>query len=130
MSDMSRYIISLGSNIPSGDSEISLAIAWLKDFTTLLAATPVYRTPDAYDPSKPGYTNAIAIVGSELEATELTTRLKDYEVYRGRVHGESPVTIDLDLVCRDMEILRPRDYQAPYFVEGLYLLASGGRLSK
>lgn len=53
MSDMSRYIISLGSNIPSGDSEISLAIAWLKDFTTLLAATPVYRTPDAYDPSKP-----------------------------------------------------------------------------
>ncbi|MFH8142897.1 MAG: 2-amino-4-hydroxy-6-hydroxymethyldihydropteridine diphosphokinase [Muribaculaceae bacterium] len=127
---MPRYIISLGSNIPSGDTEIKRALRWLEEFASLMAATPVYSTRDAYDPAKPDYTNAIAAVQCDTDASTLTGKLKQYEVSRGRVHGDGSVTIDLDIVCRDSEILRPRDYTAPYFVEGLYLLASGGRFSR
>ncbi|MDE6360421.1 MAG: 2-amino-4-hydroxy-6-hydroxymethyldihydropteridine diphosphokinase [Muribaculaceae bacterium] len=123
---MPRYIISLGSNIQSGATEIQTAIEWLAGLSELIASTPVYSTPDAYDATKPCYANAIAVISCRLDAEKLTASLKEYEASRGRVAGSKEVVIDLDLVCRETEILRHRDYSAPYFVEGLYLLTSGG----
>jgi hypothetical protein len=103
---MAKYIISIGSNLANGDSEVTAAMEWLANVATLTAATRPYHTADAKNPQAPGYTNAIAIVMSELR------------------HGVAEVVIDLDLVCCDNTILRPRDYAAPYFVEGIYLLTS------
>lgn len=127
---MPRYIISLGSNLPEGDTEVEEAIKWLAGIFSLISTTPTYNTPDAHDQSKPRYTNAIATITCDLDAAELTKRLKSYEISRGRKPGTGSVPIDLDLVCRDNEILRPRDFSAPYFLEGLYLLSTSGRFNK
>lgn len=129
---MPRYIISLGSNLPSGKEEVTAAIDWLSEIATLLCATPTYYTPDIHDPSKASYTNAIAMIVSDVPTDLLAKMMKDYEISRGRISHNGPVAIDLDLVCRDNEILRPRDYCAPYFTEGLYLLSHnpGGKSSE
>ena len=119
---MPRYIISLGSNLTEGETEVSKAIEWLSEVTTLLGKTPTYTTADIHGGDKPRYTNALAIVKCDIPAEHLTGLMKGYELSRGRVPADQSVVIDLDLVCRDNEILRPRDYCAPYFMEGLYLL--------
>lgn len=129
---MPRYIISLGSNLPTGKEEVTAAIDWLSEVATLLCATPTYTTPDLHHPSEAPYTNAIAVVECETLPECLVKMMKDYEISRGRVPHDGPVAIDLDLVCRENEILRPRDYCAPYFTEGLYLLSHkpGGKSSE
>lgn len=127
---MPRYIISLGSNLPSGTVEVEAAMNWLAVNSSIISTTPTYTTPDIHDPSRPSYTNAIAIIYSDINEEEFIKTLKDYEISRGRTHGSADIPIDMDLVCRDNEILRPRDYNAPYFTKGLYLLSSAGRLSE
>jgi len=126
---MNRYIISLGSNIPSGKEEVERAIARLDELGEIFAATPTYTTPDAYHPENAPYTNAIAIVGSEKNSEDLNRWLKAYEASRGRVPKGKQIPIDLDLVCCGSEILRPKDYNAPYFVSGLHLLSAYPQLS-
>lgn len=126
---MPRYIISLGSNLADGEKEINAAIEWLAEIATLISPTPTYSTPDIHGAGKPPYTNALATIRCDLPADNLNDRLKEYELSRGRMRANQSVVIDLDLVCRDDEILRPRDYCAPYFVEGLYLLASASKSS-
>ncbi len=105
---------------------------WLCGFADIVSRTPVYTTPDAHDPSRPAYSNAIVAITSDIEKKEIGQLMKGYEVTRGRIAGNSVIPIDLDLVCQDNVVLRSRDYTAPYFVEGLYLLSSiskadGGR---
>lgn len=124
---MPNYIISLGSNLSSGEMEVKAAIRWLSDISKPISETPTYTTPDAKDASKPRYTNAIVTICCDLGEEELAKKMKSYEESRGRIHGSAIVQIDLDLVCRDCVILRPRDFSAPYFVKGLYLLSSSGK---
>lgn len=122
---MPRYIISIGSNITEGESEVNTAIASLAGCHEIVSLTPTYRSPDIHGDSRPPYTNAIAIIESDIDTELLNLHLKEYEKSRGRVAGSSEVIIDLDLVCRDDLVLRQRDYNAPYFVKGLYLLGTG-----
>jgi hypothetical protein len=153
---MPRYTISLGSNLPDGDKQVSKAMQWLATEFQLLEATPTYQSDDIKDASAPRYTNAIAVIASPLQPAPLTALLKSYETANGRLRSASPtptpaspitpsvatpsvaspssafttskektfnpVAIDLDLVTCDAAILRPRDYTAPYFRQGLPLL--------
>lgn len=118
-----RYIISLGSNLShAGGEEITLAVDHLSSLGRIISRTPTYVTPDAYHPEAAPYTNAIVVVCSAFPADTLNLLLKEYESSRGRESGSKVIPIDMDIVCRDNEVLRPRDYNAPYFVGGLYLL--------
>jgi 2-amino-4-hydroxy-6-hydroxymethyldihydropteridine diphosphokinase len=123
---MHRFTISLGSNIPEGELKLAKAIEWLATVFTLIESTPTYSTPDVKDASAPCYTNAIAIISTELSPIQLNTMLKNYETDNGRIRQSETkaVAIDLDLVVCDETILRPRDYSAPYFRQGLPLLAT------
>jgi 2-amino-4-hydroxy-6-hydroxymethyldihydropteridine diphosphokinase len=122
---MPRYTISLGSNLPDGDKQVCKAMQWLATEFQLLEATPTYQSDDIKDASAPRYTNAIAVIASPLQPAPLTALLKSYETANGRLREiGQPVAIDLDLVTCDAAILRPRDYTAPYFRQGLPLLRS------
>lgn len=117
-----RYIISLGSNLPSGSVEIERAIRYISRIASVTATTPTYHTPDSRNPDAPQYTNAIVAVDCNHVTEDFIRLLKAYEVANGRKQGCKDIPIDLDLVCRDTEILRPRDFNAHYFVEGIYRL--------
>lgn len=123
---MPRYIISIGSNLPTGKEEVLNAIEMLRQSYRLTAATEPYTSPDIRDASAPRYTNATAIIDTEIELEDLNRRFKEYEKERGRQPGVKDVPADLDIVCCEDKILRPRDYNAPYFVEGLYMLYAKG----
>lgn len=127
---MHRYIISIGSNLPTGAEEVEKAISWLETSLGIISATPTYTTPDAFHPDGAPYNNALAIVTTDIESDLLTQLFKEYEKRRGRKPGCKEIPVDLDPVCRDNEILRPRDYSAPYFLEGLYLLSKSGKKSR
>lgn len=121
---MPRYIISIGSNSPSRHVMVEEALLFLPSLGKVTASSRPYSTPDAYHPDYPPYANAIAIVESELAPEPLNLLLKQYEEAHLRDHSSKLVTIDLDLVVCDSEILRPRDFNAPYFVKGLTLLSA------
>lgn len=131
---MAKYFISLGSNTQQSNIAVESAMKWFPEFATIIARTPVYQTPDIHDASRMPYSNAIAAIECNIPADKLNRMLKEYETKHGRVSGSPTVIIDLDLVSMDNTILRQRDYSAPYFLEGLYLLstvkAEGGILNK
>lgn len=121
---MAKYFISLGSNTQRGNIALEMAMNWFAEFATIIARTPIYKTPDVKDASRMPYNNAIAAIESDIPAEQLNLMLKEYETEQGRISGSSIVTIDLDLVSMNNQILRQRDYFAPYFIEGLYLLSA------
>lgn len=117
---MANYIITIGSNTPDKNERVAKAIEWIKECMTVISATPVYSSPDAYHTSRPQYANAIVVIQAADGAEEMLDQLfKAYEFGEGRLRGTQDVPIDIDVVVRDSDILRPRDYTAPYFLLGL-----------
>lgn len=119
---MSRYIITLGSNVDDRFENVRAAINWLKATLLVHTSTDVYSSPDAYHSGRPPYANAIVIAEAEADAPELDRLFKAYELRQGRDRHTSAVPIDIDVVVKDSEILRMRDYTASYFLLGLPLL--------
>lgn len=121
---MAHYIITLGSNTPDKNERVAKGIRWLEGCLNVISSTPVYSSPDAYHSSHPPYANAIVVAEAEDDAdVRLDLLFKAYELSEGRDRSNQAVPIDMDIVVRDSEILRPRDYSAPYFLLGLPLLS-------
>lgn len=122
-----RYIISLGSNLEEADARKRLrnAMNFLETLGTILASTEIYRSPDIRDASKPLYSNAIVAMECRIEPDRLNGLLKEIERLAGRVKGAAEVPVDLDIVCVNNSVVRPRDYSSAYFIKGLYLLNRG-----
>lgn len=121
---MSRYIITLGSNVGNRNEMVSAGINWLKETLIVRSSTDVYSSPDAYHAGRPPYANAIVIAEAECDAATLDRMFKAYELNQGRDRQTKAVPIDIDVVVKDTEILRLRDYTAPYFLLGLPRLSN------
>lgn len=118
----STYILTLGSNTADRFERIGQAIDWLDKTFGIASKTAIYSSPDAYHRGRPPYANAIVIVRSGIGTEELNRMFKQFEAEQGRDRTTGLVPIDIDIVVADNEILRQRDYNAPYFVMGLPLL--------
>lgn len=109
--------ISIGSNHADKYANVVAALAWLGQTFHDVRASSIYLTAPVSGVGE-DYCNAVAIcmVQKPDGAEEVTRRLKMYEA----AHGRTPqsVTIDLDLVIYDGEILRPKDFQREYFKRG------------
>lgn len=119
---MHRYLISIGSNTPNRERRVELAIEVLARKFEMVRSTPVYFTDDAWHPNRPPYSNALVEIAADLNVSEMETTLKGIETSMGRDRSIREVAIDIDAVVCDGEILRRRDYNAPYFTLGLSLL--------
>lgn len=120
---MPQYIITLGSNTANRNEMVAAGIAWLRKEVEVISATQVYSSPDAYNTNRPPYANAIVIAISSIDPIGLDQKFKRFEAEMGRDRATTEVPLDIDVVLCDSEILRPRDYQAPYFIVGLPLLS-------
>lgn len=121
---MHSYLISLGSNTPDAPHQLQRAFRWLASVGILRKVSHIYSTPDIRNPQAPPYSNAVALVECNREPADMNALAKDYEHSMHREHGTGRVIIDLDVVTCDNEVLRERDYAAPYFVIGLNALAA------
>lgn len=119
---MHRYLISIGSNAQDRERRVKLAIEILAQKFEMVCSTAVYSTEDAWHENRPPYSNALVEIYADLTASEMVACLKQIETSMGRDRSLQEVAVDIDAVMCDGEILRPRDYNAPYFTLGLTLL--------
>lgn len=66
------------------------------------------------------YINAVVIVETTLDRSEIETRLKEIEKDSGRDRSDPRhlITIDIDLVMYDGVVIRPHEINRDYFARG------------
>lgn len=107
---MSRYILSLGSNIEP-ERNLAAAVRLLRERGTLIAASSVYvSAPFGDDRPQPDYLNAVVVLESELRPQDfLETVIRPIEAGLGRRRSAdrfAPRTIDIDILLVDREVLK------------------------
>lgn len=109
-------IISLGSNVKEKATILSNAIKLLD--VKILSMTQPYIDPDDNNETAP-YLNVVALIETTHSYESIRLQFKDIEVQLGRDRSEEIVAMDIDIVVWDDEIIRPDDYNRPYFKHGL-----------
>ncbi len=115
--DMYQYVLSIGSNTYA-ERNIKKARLLLSkafddiSFSTICISEPfglIYRRK---------FHNIIAHFTSKLSPDDIIKIAKNIEKQMGRIPSDKAkgrVIIDIDVVCKDDEVLRPDDYKRDYF---------------
>ena len=118
---MNRIAIGIGSNSHNADNSVKSAIVWCSEIFYNVVASSVYITdPVGKKAISVGrrYSNAVIVGNTPLNKDEIITSLKVNENNHGRTlssRSTGIVTIDLDLVIYNDEILKPTDINRDYF---------------
>ena len=119
---MNKATICIGSNAPDACKKVSDALEWVKaELQGSISHGPYPTEPFGHGASDAPYCNAVVTGTTCLTIESLTRLFKDYEAANGRKHGSSfpdRIAIDIDLVVWNGTVMRPADYNAPYFTEG------------
>jgi 2-amino-4-hydroxy-6-hydroxymethyldihydropteridine diphosphokinase len=98
---MTTAYIGLGSNEGDRLSNIAAAIEAISEVpeTHVERISHAYESEPAYNEDQPPFANAVAMVNTELSASQLLGYLQNIEESLGRVRGQAnaPRTIDLDI---------------------------------
>lgn len=126
-----RYLLSMGSNVADKPEKLEEAMSRLaaSEILAVRKATEFYETPDMAGGER-RYLNAVVEIESELKAEDLDKAFKAMEVEMGRdmkARRRGDVPIDLDIVTCGGEILRPKDYSAQFFRQGMSLLDANNK---
>lgn len=113
--------ISLGSSCGDRSANVAAAIEWLRATFAHLKSSSIYRTPPISGIGE-DYYNAVAVCDTDADLVEVNSLMKAYEQAHGRT--SEAVTIDLDIVIYDGNIVRPKDFQREYFRRGYMELSA------
>ncbi len=119
---MNRGVISLGSNINGKESIISRALDTLGVHVT--EATPPYMDPEDNDNTRP-YLNIIAVIETAMDYETTRAHFKQIEKAAGRTPSDKAtglIPLDIDIVIFNDRIIKPGDFERPYFIHGYRLL--------
>ncbi len=105
--------VGLGSNLDRPEHQVRQALKELDGLpqTRLLQVSPLYRSRPHGPADQPDYVNAVAMLGTGLDAEALLDALQMIEQNHGRVRTRhwGPRTLDLDLLLyADRRIETPR----------------------
>lgn len=114
-----RAGIAIGANLGDAEKSVHDAIDWLRTGNfdiRLVAASSLHRTAPWGLLDQPDFTNAVAIVETELAPRELLNRLLAREAAVGRVRREKwgPRVLDLDLLWHGAAILDEPGLSLPH----------------
>lgn len=117
-------VLALGSNLEPKAARVLSAISWLQEIGEVESCTRPYETPPLGG-GKKSYCNAVVKLNFNGTLEELEKLTKSYEIKMGRdeesrTRGDVP--IDLDIVISNGTVLRPRDYNASFFLKGWHQL--------
>lgn len=110
-------VIGVGSNSPDKEQRMAQAIELLDDFLSSMQCSSIYSTR-AINGVDADYLNSVVMGNSDLPVDDVVLHLKELERRCGRVPGSEYVSLDLDLVVADGEVLRPKDMERGYFQRG------------
>lgn len=118
--NLNTCVIGLGSNSHDRETQLDLAISNLLCNLQECKVSAIYETPDIRGKAD-NYLNAVVSGITEDDYDSINNLLKDWENICGRNKDDSAkgvVTIDLDLVVWNGEIVRPKDFEREYFSKG------------
>lgn len=121
-SDLHKVWLSIGSNHPDAVSFVDSAVGMLEPLLSNWKMCEPYTTP-AINGVDPDYLNAVVFGEWAGDEKELNRLFKEIEDRLGRSRNDRHIVeIDLDLVCFDDEVLRPKDFSREYFARGFRAL--------
>lgn len=113
---MARVAIALGSNLGDRLDHLRAGVAALSELGEVVDASSLFETEPVGGPDQGRYLNAVALVETDLEPSELLDRLRGIEQARGRVRHErwGPRTLDLDIVAYEDRVVDELDLEIPH----------------
>ena len=117
---MVSVVIGIGSNCGDRKKNVLEAIEWLKKELIQVESSDIYETPCALKAGRP-YLNAVVKGFYQGIGYDLEGLMKDKEREMGRTTDckeRGDVSIDLDIVIMDGEIVKDWDYRQRFFKIG------------
>lgn len=113
---MARVAIALGSNLGDRLAHLRAGVAALSGLGEVVDVSSLFETEPVGGPDQGRYLNAVAVVETNLEPSELLDRLLGIERTRGRVRDErwGPRTLDLDVVAYEDRVVAEPDLVIPH----------------
>lgn len=100
--EAARVFIGIGSNLENPLQQLKAATIALREIpnTRLLGISNIYQTAPIGPAGQPDYTNAAALLESQLTPEALLDELQRIELDQGRIRKErwGPRTLDLDII--------------------------------
>lgn len=118
---MNKFILSIGTNSPDREWQMSHAIKQLKQIFKKTTFSEIYEVPSHNGIDAP-YLNAIMVGTTNLSLDEANRALKQWETICGRTPAskqQGVIPIDLDIVVWNNEVIRPVDYSREYVSRGI-----------
>lgn len=101
-SEVAKVYIGIGSNLENPLEQLKAATAALREIpgTRLVKLSNIYKTAPIGPAGQPDYTNAAALLETQLTPEALLDELQRIELDQGRVRKErwGPRTLDLDII--------------------------------
>ncbi|QGX40647.1 2-amino-4-hydroxy-6-hydroxymethyldihydropteridine diphosphokinase [Permianibacter aggregans] len=118
MTAITAYI-GLGSNLDDPRQQLQRALQALANMpdSTLLNASPFYRSAPLAGMAQNDYCNAVAAIATTLTARQLLQQLQQIENQQGRIRQQrwASRTLDLDLLLYDNAVIHTADLQVPHY---------------
>lgn len=117
--DADQFVICLGANTSDAQERLDEAADFIARHGSIRHSTECYPTAPEYAGEQAPYLNRILVVDSPLDEGEFHVVLKNYETsVRNCCQQPGLVNLDIDIVMRGQNVLRPRDFAANYFKIG------------
>lgn len=113
---MARVAIALGSNLGDRLDHLRAGVAALSELGEVVEVSSLFETEPVGGPDQARYLNAVAVVETDLDPSDLLQRLLGIEKARGRVRDErwGPRTLDLDIVAYEDRVVAEPDLEIPH----------------
>ncbi len=111
-----KICLALGSNVGDRLAHLRAALAALRPYVTVTAASPVYETLPAYVSGQPVFLNAVVAGETALDPMALLYTVRDIERDIGRqpTFHYGPRTIDIDILFFDDLIQHDTELTLPH----------------
>lgn len=120
---MNTLTVCLGSNAQMAAHHIDKAVEFISALAEIKHDTGPYLSDPEKSAAGPRYTNRILILEAVGDCDYFHSLCKHYESReRSSTVEEGRVTIDIDIVVCDGEVLRPLDFASAYFRKGMTML--------
>lgn len=117
---MNKVILSLGSNYGNRKKSVINALHWLNEILINPVFSPIYETMPIGSGNN-RYLNCVCSGDFDGEFLKLNSDIKSYECDNGRDEKsrlEGLVTIDIDIVVWNDEVVRQWDFKQKFFQLG------------
>lgn len=124
---MNTCVLSLGSNVATREEMLKRAISYLGTVMEVDAVSDIYTT-EPWGGGDKMYANCVLRAKTGMCYDSLNALLKRWEEENGRdaesrLRGDVPV--DVDVVCWNGEIVRPKELEREYFLKGYRRITRG-----